>query len=107
MHETTEGIREPRSNNSNHHNSSRHIALQFIKHHAKVCSEAQTKRTPFGGWWWHTPLIPALVVDRGGWGGRQISELEDSLVYIQESRIARALLHRETLETNKQTSFLT
>jgi hypothetical protein len=47
--------------------------------------DAFLKNQHKAGQWWRTPLIPAL-----GGRGRQISEFEASLVFLVNSRTARA-----------------
>jgi hypothetical protein len=47
------------------------------------------------GWWWCTPLIPAL-------GSRQISEFEASLVYRVSSRTARATRRNPVSKNQKK-----
>ena len=57
----------------------------------------------FGQAWWHTPLIPALRMQRQG----NLCEFEASLVYSASSRTARATQRNfvsRNQKTDKQTS---
>jgi hypothetical protein len=59
------------------------------------------KNTSINRAWWRTPLIPTL-----GGRGRQISELEASLVYKVSSRTARATQRNPVSKNKNKKCFL-